>query len=133
MSKILGTNLLLGHLIDGAFSAFAYSKACTIDEQADTIEISSPTSGKWQEFLTSRFSWSMSCECLLSSDNSTIEDAFRKGEPIEVSCRNRDTAGKEYRGRAIITNLRATGRIHEMSTYSITLKGTGKLDYQSIT
>lgn len=133
MSKIQGSHLLLGRVADnGIFSSFAYSKSCEITQQRDTIEVSSPTSGLWREYRAGRCSRSITCECLLASDETEIESLFRDGTPILVSCRNRDNTGYEYRGRAIITHLHLAGRLHEMASYSITLQGTGAMAYAPV-
>lgn len=133
MNKKHGTNLLMGRIHeDGTFHSFAFSKSCDISENADTIETSSPTSGRWKTYLKGRCSWGMNCECLLAEDENEMETLFRQNTPIEVSCRNRDNTGYEYRGLAIITSLKQTGRLHELVTYSITLKGTGELAYQAV-
>lgn len=130
MSKIQGTNLILGHH-DGndAFKAFAYARGCEIDLQADMIEIASPSSDMWKEFIAGRCEWSMTCECLLAKDESEIEGIFRAREPIKVSCRLRDGSGYRHTGNAIINSLKLSGRLHEMASYTIGLKGTGPLDY----
>lgn len=127
--KIQGTNLLMGTESYGTFSAFAYARSCEVDEQRDTIEIASPTSAQWKEYLAARCSWKMACECLLSDNEAVLEAAFRNGTPVLVTCRHRNNIGYRYRGYAIITSLRVSGRLHEMATFSIGLQGTGALEY----
>lgn len=127
--KIQGTNLLMGRETSGSFAAFGYSRSCEISEQRDTIETASPTSAQWKDYKSARCSWTMTCECLLSDNETVLETAFRQGIPILVTCRPRGESGYRYRGYAIITSLRASGRIHEMATYSIGLQGTGELEY----
>ena len=132
MSKIQGTNLIMGHITESGMQAFAYARSCDINQTADKIETCSPTSARAKEYLPGRTSWIMSCECLLAKDESVIEEMFRTGETFPVRCRNRDNSGYEYRGMAFISSLRASGRLHEMATYSITLQGTGELEYQPV-
>lgn len=129
--KILGSNLILGTETGGTFSPVAYSRSCEINEDRDTIETASPHSGQWREHRAGRCGWTMTCECLLSDNESALETAFRIGAPIPVTCRARDGSFR-YSGNAIITSLRISGRLHEMATYSISLQGTGELTYISL-
>lgn len=133
MSKIHGSNLILGGVKDGTFAALAYAKSCEIEQQRETREVSSPTSGKWREYLAGRCDRSIRCECLLSDSAEELEQAFRSGEPMMLSCRQRDNSGYEYRGEAIITSLKIIGRIHEMASFSVTMRGTGEWEYGKLT
>ena len=127
MGKILGSDLLLGWKpAEGEYRVFGCSKSCEVSEERDTVEVSSPASGIWRGYVAGRCGWSCSCECLMSDDSDGLEEAFRLGKPVEVSMKRRNGQVR-YSGHAIITSLKSTGRLHEMATYSVRLKGTGEL------
>lgn len=128
---IKGSHLIIGIIQSGKLQPFAYSRGCEISESRDTIEYSSPTSGIWREHLPGRCSWSATVDCLLSDDARLTEQAFRDGTMLDVVCKGGE-AGYAYKGKAIITQLRASGRIREMASYSISLKGCGELRYESL-
>ncbi|MBR2254116.1 MAG: hypothetical protein IJ895_06880 [Prevotella sp.] len=48
-----GSDLIIS--VDG--SVFAASKSCTVDVEADTIKVSSPTDGQWEHSIPGRKSW----------------------------------------------------------------------------
>lgn len=131
MNKIQGTNLLLGRQTESGFSSFAFAKGCEISQKSDTIEVCSPDSPRAKEYIPGRTSWTATCECLYSSDESVIESLYASGEIFSVVCRQRDNQGYRYEGKAFISSLRLNGRLHEMATYTIMLQGTGDLRYIS--
>ncbi|MCM1372948.1 MAG: phage tail protein [Bacteroides sp.] len=130
MEKLQGTHLILGYQDEeGEFHAFAYARSCEIKQKSDTVEVASPSSGRWKEFIFGRCEWTATCECLLSDDESETERRFREGLPVTVCLRTRGKSGDMYKGEAIITSLSLSGRLHEMAGYTIGLKGTGELEY----
>ena len=112
---------------EGEYRVFGCSKSCEVNEERETMEVSSPTSGIWREYHAGRCGWSCSCECLMSDETDELEEAFRLGKPVAVSLKKRDGQTR-YSGKAIITSLKSTGRLREMATYSVRLKGTGELE-----
>lgn len=56
-----GRNLIIA--VDG--STIAGSKSCSVDVQADTIKVSSPTDGEWEHIIAGRKSWQVQTSHLL--------------------------------------------------------------------
>ena len=56
-----GENLMIS--VDG--SVLAASKSCTVDVDADTIKVSSPTDGQWEHSIPGRKSWKVTTNHLL--------------------------------------------------------------------
>lgn len=129
--KIQGTNLLLSwEDAYGNTDVFSYGRSCEVSQKSDSIEVASPASARAKTFLPGRTSWNITCECLLSSDESRIEAIYRSGEEISVRCWQKGAiGGYYYKGRAFISTLRTTGRLHDMAAYTIGLQGTGELEY----
>lgn len=63
MSVILGNNLILA--VDG--KAVAGSKSCTLNVQSGTIEIASPQTGTWRQYIRDRREWSVDCSYLMKA------------------------------------------------------------------
>lgn len=134
MNIILGMNFLLGRINeDGTFSSLAYSRSCSVKENRDVVEVSSPSSDIWKEYIPARCSWTGTSENLLSSDESELEAAFRDGTPLPMSFRERGTDGRQYRGYVIIKEKNITARIGDVAIYTLSFQGTGPLDYTLIT
>lgn len=58
-----GKNLMI--LVNG--SVIAGSKSCTVDVDADSLKVASPTDGEWEHILPGRKSWSISTNHLMPS------------------------------------------------------------------
>jgi len=128
MSKVQGKNITCGYTPSGgSFTAFAYARTASISMQTEMNEVSSPSTGTSKAYIPGRSSWSMSCGCLLSSDESTIMGIYNRKESISVAWG--DPQGNKFTGTAYIKSLKATGNIHEMATFDIELQGTGALSY----
>ena len=56
-----GRNLIIA--ING--STIAAAKSCTVDVQADTIKVSSPTDGEWEHIIAGRKSWQVQTSHLM--------------------------------------------------------------------
>lgn len=61
---IHGDNIIFNTSTSAIFGA----KSGTLDVQADTIEIASPTQGSWREFIVGRKEWSLSVNHLVGID-----------------------------------------------------------------
>lgn len=49
----------------------ALSKSCTVDVQVDTIPVSGPTTGQWEDSITGRKKWEVSCSHLMYNRGAT--------------------------------------------------------------
>ena len=61
--KILGRNLT----IKVGNTAVAAARSCEVSVEAETIEVSSPSTGEWRSFIAGRKSWSVSCSYLVQA------------------------------------------------------------------
>lgn len=129
MAIIHGTHLNVGTVSGSTFTPFAYGRQCELTETRDLIESSSPSSSTFKTYVPDLIGWQISCNCLLSSDVSNLESAFRSSSPIYISFRH---ASKQHYGQAYITSLKHTGSIRQLAVLTITLTGTGELDYKNV-
>ena len=129
MAIIHGTHLNVGTVSGSTFTPFAYGRQCELTETRDLIESSSPSSSTFKTYVPDLIGWQISCNCLLSSDISNLESAFRSSSPLYISFRH---ASKQHRGYAYITSLKQTATIRQMAVLTIILTGTGELSYINV-
>lgn len=130
---MLGRQLLLA--FGGA--VVASSVSCEVEMQTDTIEVSSPTSGVFRDYIPSLCGWSISTSGLIrsASQQHDLFELWRKREKIRINYYD-DELRMIRSGYAIITNLRESATNRSIPTYSIALQGCGELktiDYSTAT
>ena len=121
---MLGRQLILA--FGGA--VVASSVTCEVDMQTDTIEVASPTSGVFRDYIPSLCGWSISTSGLIKSAQQQYDlfELWRNREKLRVNYY--DTEMRMVRsGYAIITNLRESAPNRSIPTYSISLQGCGEL------
>lgn len=118
-----GNNLLIG--TNGA--SLYGAKSCDINVNCDSIEYSSPSSGKWRSFIAGRKSWSVTCNYLVR-DNNVPSDMVRVGQTFQLKVYPRDSvAAQQLTGDAICTEWRVTATRGSLVQGSFTFQGTGPL------
>ena len=121
---MLGRQLILA--FGGA--VVASSVTCEVDMQTDTIEVASPTSGVFRDYIASLCGWSISTSGLIKSASQQYDlfELWRNRAKLRVNYY--DTEMRMVRsGYAIITNLRESAPNRSIPTYSISLQGCGEL------
>ena len=121
---MLGRQLILA--FGGA--VVASSVTCEVDMQTDTIEVASPTSGVFRDYIPSLCDWSISTSGLIKSTQQQYDlfELWRNRSKLRVNYY--DTEMRMVRsGYAIITNLRESAPNRSIPTYSISLQGCGEL------
>lgn len=121
---------MLGRQLILAFgrAVVASSVTCEVDMQTDTIEVASPTSGVFRDYIPSLCGWSISTSGLIKSASQQYDlfELWRNRSRLRVNYY--DTEMRMVRsGYAIITNLRESSPNRSIPTYSISLQGCGEL------
>lgn len=121
---------MLGRQLILAFgrAVVASSVTCEVDMQTDTIEVASPTSGVFRDYIPSLCDWSISTSGLIKSASQQYDlfELWRNRAKLRVNYY--DTEMRMVRsGYAIITNLRESAPNRSIPTYSISLQGCGEL------
>lgn len=121
---MLGRQLILA--FGGA--VVASSVTCEVDMQTDTIEVASPTSGVFRDYIASLCGWSISTSGLIKSTQQQYDlfELWRKREKIRINYYDEELRMVRS-GYAIITNLRESAPNRSIPTYSIALQGCGEL------
>ena len=121
---------MLGRQLILAFggTVVASSVTCEVDMQTDTIEVASPTSGVFRDYIPSLCGWSISTSGLIKTTQQQYDlfELWRNRTKLRVNYY--DTEMHMVRsGYAIITNLRESAPNRSIPTYSISLQGCGEL------
>ena len=121
---------MLGRQLILAFgrAVVASSVTCEVEMQTDTIEVASPTSGVFRDYIASLCGWNISTSGLIKSASQQYDlfELWRNRAKLRVNYY--DTEMRMVRsGYAIITNLRESAPNRSIPTYSISLQGCGEL------
>jgi len=121
----------------------AFATSCKISIAASTSKTTSKDSGKWEESVQQRFSWSIDSEQFKSIGTDAGRLLFADmltsmlaGVPVTVTIGECTGVmpqvlgvGKSFVGTAIITKFDADGKDGDSATYSVSMEGTGELTY----
>ena len=122
---INGNNILI--YIDGA--AVAGTKSNEVQTNRELIEIASPTSGEWREFITGRKDWGFTISWLVSS-HSNIEQLLLDAGVVTVRIVGRGQS-LGLTGKAIVQTCRMTFTRGNLAQGSLQLKGSGPLTQET--
>ena len=124
---INGNNILI--YINGA--AVAGTKSNEVQSNRELIEIASPTSGEWREFITGRKDWGFTVSWLVSS-HQDIEQLLLDAEVVTVRILGRGQS-LGLTGRAIVQSCKMTFTRGNLAQGSLQLKGSGPLTAEQAT
>lgn len=144
MSKIIkGDDLML---FDEAGKSIAFATSHSLSISGDAAEISSKDHGAWSGSEVNKISWEISSENLYTVeafDKLFEKMTARKAVKVYFGLKTEDGAAQSvadgdlenwskktagvYTGNVFITALNANASSGDNATYSVTLKGTGKL------
>lgn len=122
---INGNNILI--YIDGA--AVAGTKSNEVQSNRELIEIASPTSGEWREFITGRKDWGFTISWLVSS-HQDIEQLLLDAGVVTVRIFDRGQS-LGLTGKAIVQTCRMTFTRGNLAQGSLQLKGSGPLTQET--
>ena len=118
---MLGNRVLVGVMTETGRKTLAYGRGCTVERKREMTEVSSPASGRWRQYLPGRTEVTVRCESLLSDDVLTLVDLYRSEKAVVVCV----YSGEEvlWEGEVMVTSLRENGRMGEMASLSVEMKG----------
>lgn len=98
-----------------------------IQTGADLIEISSPTSGQWKEYIAGRKSWSVNVSYLILANNG-VRDLLNVGSSYTLKIRGRNaTDATGVVGTGILKSCKITATKGNLVQGSFTFQGTSSL------
>lgn len=145
MALIKGRDIMIFVERSGKYEVIAYARSCLLQISIETTDTSSKNSGIWSEKKAKRLAWSCSSDNFLGEGQSG--KIFRKMtglEPVKITFSFVDnplsgfpdlgfipTTKERYQGLAIITNLEINSDNGDIASMSISMDGTGAIDYVS--
>lgn len=104
----------------------------TLNRSMTPINITNKINGNWKENLGGLHSWKIKCGGLYAVNAEglqALEDAFMNNEEIDVSIAFN---GKNYFGRALITDYPVSAQYNAQFKYDVSLLGTGELHNENV-
>ena len=120
---LLGNNILIYR----AGTAIAGTVSNEIQAGADLIEISSPTSGQWKEYIAGRKNWSINVSYLVLAYNG-VRELLNVGTTYTLKFRGRNQSDSTgVTGTAILKTCKITATKGNLVQGSFTFQGTSSL------
>lgn len=106
----------------------AAQRTCNLNMQQDTIEVCSPVSGPWREYIPSTLGWDVSCDGLIYAPEYADElmEVLTRRQKVRLSYYDPELRCVRS-GYAIPTGLQQGASINSLATYSLTFQGCGEL------
>jgi predicted secreted protein len=132
---INGTNIVLYEYNGTTSTPFCASTNCVFQASVEQVEITSLASGSYKQFLNSQITWAVSCDGMIAIGDYDYKDIITKmqtSQPITIRfVVDNDNGGAGalgdtiFSGVANITSVNLSGPVEAVSTYSVSLLGTG--------
>ncbi len=115
----------------------AAQRTCNLNIQQDTIEVCSPVSGPWREYIPSTLGWTVSCDGLIYAPEYADElmEVLISRQKVRLSYYDPELRIVRS-GYAIPTGLQQGASISSLATYALTFQGSGELGevpYEDVT
>ena len=125
---ILGTNVILYYYNGTTNIPFAASTNCSFNVSVDQTEVTSASSAWFKEFKPDTASWTLTCDGLITLtdwDYKDMLDQQLSRAPIVVRFAVGTSTIYTIQGTANIQSVSIAGPVESVSTYSISLQGSG--------
>ena len=144
---IHGSDMLVGLMLEDAFTPMGHSKTCTVSNKAETKEravkptletkAAASSAGKWKEKSVSGLSVEISSEGFKFYGDEMgydkLLELWEKSEPVTVRYALRGEETTKYReGKFLITSLDETSPSDDDSTYTISLENSGPVATKTV-
>ncbi|RLQ89950.1 phage major tail protein, TP901-1 family [Falsibacillus albus] len=127
--KITGMNVKLYIVQAGTGAVLAGQRNASLKRSADSIDgTSKDTAGFWKENLQGFKEWSIDADgAYVESDAAytTLETAFVNSENVDVYLEF--PSGTQYQGNCTITDMSMDAPYDDLTTWKISLQGSGAL------
>ena len=116
---ILGSNLI----VYKGQTAIAGATTCDIEVSTETIEVASPTTGSWREYIAGRKEWTVSVNYLVTL---TRDDLLSVGDNVVLAIGDRTST--DVQGHAIVERVHITGNVGDIVKGQFVFRGNGELE-----
>ena len=128
MAATLGDNIIL--LVNGSEEdqyVFAATRAHIITTECETIEVCSPSQGKWREYIAGRKKWSLNVGWLVLA-NDDVRKVLLAGSAVTIKIKGRGSADiSGLTGSAILKTCKISAVRGNLATGSFAFVGNGPL------
>ncbi|MGG4390486.1 phage major tail protein, TP901-1 family [Priestia megaterium] len=132
--KVAGVDVLLKIKdTQGVDTVLGGQTGCTLNREADTIDVTDKTSGGFKSSLAGLISWSVDADGFVVLGDSAfekIEEAFLNRQVVEVEIRvgaSDDSNGVTYTGSGYLVDLPLEFSQDDAVTYSLSIEGASAL------
>ena len=129
-----GTLVALWKDIAGVPTKVANLTSTDFELSKDTIDATNKDGGSYKEFLVGLSGWTMNAEGIFEEDGSAtgvsakdLLDDIIAGAPLTVIMTSNVTGDIKLSGSAVITSFAWNAPVNDVSTFSVSLQGTGAL------
>ena len=129
-----GTLVALYKDVSGTPTKIANLTSTDFELSKDTIDATNKDGGSYKEFLVGLSGWTMNAEGIFEEDGSAtgvsakdLLDDIIAGLPLTVVMTSNVTGDIKLSGSAIITSFAWNAPVNDVSTFSVSLQGTGAL------
>jgi predicted secreted protein len=109
-------------------TAIAGAKSCEISIKGDQIEVASPTTGEWRDFIAGRKEWSVTCGHLIPAIGTPLKSNAAMVNTVVTLIIETDMTGDTLTGQAIVETWKASGTVGNLATGTFQFKGKGALE-----
>ena len=120
-----GNNILIYATYGSSQQAVAATRSLSVQVGTEMIEIASPTSGEWREYLAGRKNWAINVGWLVSQ-YADIDKVLLAAQTVTIRIVGR---GETYglTGTAIVQTARVDSNVGTMANGSFAFQGSGPL------
>jgi TP901-1 family phage major tail protein len=129
-----GTLVALYKDVSGTLTKVANLTSTDFELSKDTIDATNKDGGNYKEFLVGLSGWTMNAEGIFEEDAGVtgisakdLLDDIIAGAPITVVMTSNVEDDLKLSGSAIITSFAWNAPVNDVSTFSVSLQGTGAL------
>lgn len=130
-----GTLIALYKEVSGALVRVANLTSTDFELSKDTIDATNKDGGNYKEFLVGLSGWTMNAEGIFEEDASVgtnlspkeLLDDIIAGAPITVVMTSNVKDDLKLSGSAVITSFSWNAPVNDVSTFSVSLQGSGEL------
>lgn len=129
-----GTLIALYKEVSGALVRVANLTSTDFELSKDTIDATNKDGGNYKEFLVGLSGWTMNAEGIFEEDGGItgvspkdLLDDIIAGDPLTVVMTSNVTGDLKLSGSAVITSFSWNAPVNDVSTFSVSLQGSGTL------
>jgi TP901-1 family phage major tail protein len=129
-----GTLVALYKDVSGTLTKVANLTSTDFELSKDTIDATNKDGGSYKEFLVGLSGWTMNAEGIFEEDGGVtgisakdLLDDIIAGQPLTVVMTSNVTGDLKLSGSAVITSFSWNAPVNDVSTFSVSLQGSGAL------